>query len=378
MSKQKYYSVREIWESGAQYLLLNGERSNGKSYSAKAAALKMAWTERDPFSGKRTDRFLFGYVRRRDKECNGLNGLGWLSDMVQDSKGNRFIETLTKGEADHIAYFRRYFYFAKYAEDGKEIRVKECGTLFAVATEGQVKSLAFPRVGVLIFEEYITKDGYLTGETQHLESLVSTVFRRDRGRVVLVGNTMNRACPYFQAWGLKNAIHQKPGTIDIYEHATDQFDEETGERVVIKIAVELCENSGNNSKMFFGQSAKMTTTGEWYSEEQPKLSRPLEEFEEMWCIGFYYSGIGFYGRVLYEPDKEYFILFVESWSPEEFPDDIRVLSDAYAPELNISKTWEPRFRHDAQIRDLIHQNKLAFSDNLTGTEFRQMLCDNLL
>lgn len=378
MPKQKYYSLEDIWKTGADYLLLNGERSNGKSYSAKAAALKMAWTECDPFTGEKVRRYQFAYLRRREKEANGTDALGWLADMVEDSQGGRYIETLTNGEADHICYFRKKLFFAKHDAEGKSIKIKECGHVFALSIENQYKSLAFPLVGLMIFEEYITVDGYLNREIMKLQSLTSTIFRRDAGRVILVGNTMSRACPYFQEWGLVNAIKQQPGTIDIYEHGTDQIDEETGETVVVRIAVEFCENSGNNSKMFFGQGSKMVTSGEWYSEEQPKLSKSFDEYEEMWPIGFYYSGIGFYGRVLYDPEKQYFLLYVEPWQPEAFPEDLRILSDAHALEMNVTQTWDAHFRHDAEVRRLIEQNKLAFSDNLTGTEFRQMLIDNVL
>lgn len=366
---QKFYSIKEIWKSGATYLLLNGERSNGKSYSAKEAALKMAWTERDPFTKKKVSRYQFAYIRRREKEAAGSNAVSWLSDMP--------VSEITDGECDHMTYFNKGIYFATHDEDGKSVRVKECGKVFALAIEGQYKSLAFPKIGLLIFEEYITLDGYLPREIFHLENLVSTILRRDTGRVVLIGNTMSRACPYFTEWSLTNAIHQKPGTIDLYEHATDQVDED-GLPVVIRIAVELCENSGNNSKMFFGQSAKMITSGEWYSEDQPKLGRPYEEYEHFVDVGFYFRGIGFLGHIIRDRDEDVFLMYVEEWDPSEFPKDTRILSDVYDLNPAVTKGWSKRFKHDAVISNLIHNNKLAFSSNLTGTEFRQMIKENLL
>lgn len=382
MAKQKYYSIKDIWQSGADYLLLNGERSNGKSYSAKAAALKMAWTEKDPFTGEPVKRYQFAYIRRRDREATGSNALAWLSDMICDRDGNNYISTLTGGECDTMSTYHGKIFFAKLNEHGKPERVKEAGGIFAVNTETVYKSLAYPQIGVLIFEEYITNAGYLSHEKTKLESLVSTILRRDSGRVIMIGNTMSRACPYFQEWQLKNAIHQKPGTIDIYEQITDQRNDD-GSPVIVKIAVELCENMDSSSKMFFGQSSKMTTSGEWYSEEQPKLRKPLSDYEQMVDILFAYSGLGFYGRVLYDPEKEVFLLYVEEWEPddedfENIPRTVRVLSDIYSLQPNVTPGWDQHFRHDGTISRLISQNKLAFSTNLVGTEFKQMLQDNCL
>ena len=337
----------------------------------------MAWTEKDPFSKKKVSRYMFGYIRRRDKEATGSNAVSWLDDCVESSNGRRLIAEITDGECDHISYYQKSLYFSRHDDEGKVVRVKECGKVFSVALEGQYKSLAFPKIGVLIFEEYITIDGYLPKELFHLQNLVSTILRRDEGRVILIGNTMNRACPYFTEWQLSNAIHQKPGTIDLYEHATDQIDE-NGNPVVIRIAVELCENSGNNSKMFFGQGAKMITSGEWYSEEQPKLSRPYEEYEHMIDVGFYFRGIGFLGHVIRDPDDEVFLLYVEEWQPDVFPRDMRILTDVYDLSPIITKNWSKRFRHDGVIASLIKNNKLAFSSNLTGTEFRQMIREQIL
>lgn len=89
----------------------------------------------------------------------------------------------------------------------------------------------------------------------NLTDLVSTIARRDSVRVFMIGNTINRLCPYFTEWELSHVKEQAQGTIDIYTHSTNQIDEE-GQPIEIVIAVEYCANSGKNSQMFFGKNRK--------------------------------------------------------------------------------------------------------------------------
>lgn len=380
---QQYYSIKEIWTCGAQYCLLNGERSNGKSYSAKAAALYAAYHEKDPYTKEPLHRFQFAYIRRNDKEVNGITILSWLDDMLCNKVGVNYVKELTAGEYDTFDYYKQWVYFAKLDEDGKKkIRGKKIGRGFSVNMEHQYKSMAFPQIGFLIFEEYITIHGYLPNEIKYLDSLVSTILRRDDGKVILIGNTMSRACPYFGAWGLTNAINQKPGTIDIYDHMTDQIDDD-GNPVIVKIAVEYCENLANNSKMFFGQSSKMITSGQWYSEEQPTLPRPLEEYEKLAEYLFYFSGLGWVLSLLWDNDIDAPLCYVKEvdfdGSLDEMPEDMRILSDVFTLSPRISKRWDSkRFKWDGAVYDLLRNNKACYADNLTGTEFKQMLKDNCL
>lgn len=379
--KQQYYSIKDIWQCGAQYCILNGERSNGKSYGVKAAVLYVAYHEKDPYTGEKVENYQFGYIRRRDKEINGIAILEWLQDMVKDRHGIEFVKNLTGGEYDCFDYYRQYIYFAKTDEDGKKIRGKQIGRGFAINMEEQYKSKAFPQIDYLIFEEYITTHGYLAHEAKWLDSIISTILRRDSGKIFLIGNTLSRSCPYFGAWGLVNAIKQKPGTIDIYEHATDQQNED-GSPVIVKIAVEYCENVASNTKMFFGQSAKMITSGSWYSEEQPELPRPFEEYEKLAKYFFYFSSLGWDAWLLWDNDGNFPLVYVTETdfdgSLEDLPEDQRVLSDVFTLSPRVTKRWDSRFKWDAIFHDLLRNNKAAYADNLTGTEFKQMLKDNCL
>ena len=245
--KQIFYSNKRILESGAEYMLQLGERSNGKSYSDKYYLLWNAYHEKDAYTGEPLDRYQFAYIRRWDLEIKGRDVEQYFADMP--------ISKITDGLFDLVTVYQRRIYFAHTdPETGRALRGKEIGHCFAITQETHYKSLAFPKVGFAIFEEFITDSGYLEKEPARLFNLLSTIFRRRSGRVFLVGNTISRACPYFGEW-VPGVLRQDKGTICIYTHDTDQVDEK-GEPVTIRIAVEFCENSGNNTKMFFGQKSK--------------------------------------------------------------------------------------------------------------------------
>ena len=59
----KYYSTKRIDSTGAQYRLVFGERSNGKTYAALFRAL-----ENYAKDGKST----FAYIRRWDEVWSGI------------------------------------------------------------------------------------------------------------------------------------------------------------------------------------------------------------------------------------------------------------------------------------------------------------------
>ena len=372
MSKQIFYSNKRILESGAEYMLQLGERSNGKSYSDKCYLLYNAFHERDQYTGEPLERYQFAYIRRWDLEIKGKDVEQYFADMP--------ISEITEGKFDLVTVYQRRIYFANVnPESGHVIRGKEIGFCFAITQETHYKSLAFPKIGFAIFEEFITDSGYLEKEPARLFNLLSTIFRRRSGRVFLVGNTISRACPYFGDWNLHNTLHQDKGTIVIYAQETDQQTED-GEPVIIHIAVEFCENSGSNTKMFFGQKSKMITSGDWESEVQPHLEYYLDDYRRITDMIFEYDGLAYRAQLLIDP-KERPLVYVYPMNgiTEKERKTKRIISDIYTLNVNQTRGWvDNRYKYDRIFMTLLSSGKYAFSDNLTGTEFLLMLKNHSL
>ena len=199
-------------------------------------------------------------------------------------------------------------------------------------------------------------------------SLVSTIARRRKIKVWLIGNTISRLCPYFSEWELKHVPKQKQGTIEVYIQNTSQTDE-TGNPVRVSIAVEYCENSGNNSKMFFGKKSEMITSGVWECNTYPHLERPLNSYKILYRIIYEYLSFNFVINLLRDSDKTLF-LYVYPYTGKSFIK--RVVSDKFSVDKFTTLFLDNLTYYDKIVNMLLGQNKIVFSDNLSGTEFNQI------
>ena len=361
--KQKYYSIDNLISKKAIYNILLGERSNGKSYATKKLCFWEAYHEKDFKTGKPKKRYQFGYLRRWREEIKSRDIELYFADMP--------IEEITDGQFNGVYSYRNDI-FLKKEEDGKIVDKKLIGSAFALSMVTHYKSLAFPNIGNIIFEEFITSSGYLGAEVRNLNDLISTIARREYVRVFMIGNTISRLCPYFDEWQLSHIKTQEQGTIEIYNQTTDQYDEHTGKPIVITIAVEYCANSGNTSKMFFGNKAKMITTGVWETDEQPHLPKKLNQYETKYQIFYEYGSNKFILNLLRDLETKEILLYVYP-TVKECPKKIkRIVTDKFNLSPTSTLYLTKVLKYDTIIMKLISDNKVCFSDNLTGTEFKQV------
>lgn len=360
MSKQKYYRLDRILSTGARFIMPIGERSNGKSFAVKEHCLKQSIIHGREFI----------YLRRWREDIKVDAVERYFEDLVENEKGKKFIYEWTGQEWDRISIYRGSIYLARINAEGKlERSAIRIGHIACLTGETHYKSNQYPKVDNIIFEEFITDKGYLPNEVKTLVSFVSTVLRRRAGYVFMIGNTISQVCPYFSEWELVNIPKMNQGDIDIYSHETDQTDDD-GEPVVVKIAVEFCENSGNNSKMFFGRNSKMITSGTWESKEYPHLERRLDTYDCFYDIYFIYGSTAYHLKLLFD-DCLGFFAYVYPCT-RDIPKDARVISDArtLAPNTTLS-ILHKRSKYDILVLRLLKERKVAFSDNLTGTNFFQ-------
>lgn len=361
--KQKYYSLKPLLKAApdANYFLLLGERANGKSFQCKEYVLK-----RYKETGER-----FIYLRRYQIEAKASYVEGYFRDapVSQIFDGWEFITA-----------YRGGIYLSRNDEKtGKIVRGDLIGYIGHLSGEGHFKSQNYNDVSTIIFEEFISREGYLFREHELLESYVSTVARRRAIRVFLVGNTISRLCVYFSEWGLSFIPKMRQGEIRICEHKTDQVNED-GTPVVVKIAVQFCENSGNNSKMFFGTSSSMTTSGAWQTREYPHLPYKYRECRNVYSVMYQYKEFAFKLELLKTPKHEY-IVFVHPHndinydyaSNGELPP--RTVSEIYDPSPLFTRELRPVLKGDKMILQLWKDGKFYYSDNLTGSDLESIVND---
>lgn len=343
----KYYSLENILKVDAEYNILFGERANGKSYAVKDYVFKHFLED-----GKK-----FVYLRRYSMDITPAMVSSYFDDID--------IEKLSKKEYNLLEVRAKKIWLAYYDSDQDKItKRKQCGYVMHLSGGEHYKSTTYPNTDTLIFEEFVTNEGYLVNETTKLMNIISTVLRNNKGKIFMIGNTVNRICPYFSEWQLTNIPTQKQGTIDIYNVHYDEL--------TIKIACEYCESSTAKNKMFFGKTADNIVKGSWDVDTYPKppsgkhdiLCQILLEHEQFsYEIVIMESENGVFVKVQPVTKK---ILSYNKYAfvvTHSFNEDVR-----YTPSLKI-------FPISKNLRWLYENGKFVYSDNLTGTEFNNILKD---
>ena len=351
MSKKKYYRLDNILKHDATYNILLGERSNGKSYAVKERVLTNAY--------KNDMEFI--YLRRFDRDITSSNVERYFGDMP--------ISIITAGEYESITTWRSSIFFCNFDENGKVQRGKKIGYYLALNNDERTKSQTFPNVTDLIYEEFVTTRMYLADEPNRLQHLVSTIARDRNIKVWLIGNTINRICPYFSEWQLRNIPKQKEGEIDDYDFTRTN---EVGDEFVTRITVEFCESSNTQSKMFFGKVAESIAGGKWETKEVAKLQQKYEEYERLYELELCDCGFTFILQLLMSKNTGDLIVYCYP-KTKQTRNIVRKITTNFEENRLTSVNFNVTIRAEKIMKELLAQNKICYSDNLTGTDFEQVL-----
>lgn len=260
LDKFKYYDVNETISKvpNAKYYVIFGERSNGKTYSLLKYALK-----RYKEHGKQ-----FAYVRRFNEDIRSK----WMSQLFAPHVKNRELEKLFGDDWDSIMYSMGSFRLRKSGVKKKDdiIDTKPIGFCFDLNGMEHSKGNGFPDVDTIIFDEFMSRQGYLPNEFTLFTNVLSTIIRlRTDTKVFMLGNTVNKYCPYFKEMGLTHVAEQKQGTIDTYHYGDSD----------LIVACEYCSSSkargGKPSDVYFGFDSpqlEMVKNGVWETASYPRLT----------------------------------------------------------------------------------------------------------
>ena len=340
-----YYDISEMLKTNAEYMMLLGQRSNGKSYQVKKTVLEDFYFNETKFI----------YLRR------------WKADTKQKEVSTYFddipIAKYTNREYNSVRAMNGFIYLCKI-EDGLIVEKREMGRYCALNEYERYKSQVFMNYKNIVYEEFITDSIYLNDEPKLLQQFVSTVARLDKIRVFLIGNTLTRVCPYFHEWCLENVLKQKQGTIEIYKYHME-------DNVEVKIAVEYCANTNNKNTMFFGQAAKQIVTGEWDVKEVPKLPRQLYEYEKIYEVMVVYQAFKFVLELLIEPKEGGVIIFVYPYTSNRKIQ--RIITDEFSDKPYISSKLDIDKKPELLMLKALRMDKVCYSDNLTGSDFSKVI-----
>ena len=246
----KFYDVRDTLRGypNAHYYVIYGERSNGKTYSSLDYCL-------DNFAGKGEQ---FAYIRRWGEDIRKKQ----LSQLFAAHSENGTISKKTGGNWEGMDYTGNKFRLTHSDEEGR-ILVDEnvCGYAFDLNSMEHYKSISFPKITTIIFDEFLSRNGYLPNEFILFTNVISTIVRqRNNVKIIMLGNTVNRSCPYFSEMGLSHIKEQQPGTVDVYHYGA------SGLEVVAEYCSPTAKRGGKKSDVYFAfdnPELQMITQGAW-------------------------------------------------------------------------------------------------------------------
>lgn len=337
-----------VKEFDLQILILLGQKSNGKSTAVKNIAVKAAYEKGE----------CLGYIRR------------YADDMKNDKIRKYFksikgfnIKSITKGEYDEIRSYRGELRFCKLEIDdkGKEhVKYgKLAGYCFAINDYEHHASLNYPEVKYLIFEEFITLKPYLDDEITKLNHITSTILRNNAGVLFMLANTISSMSPYFREYELTNINKQKVDTVEVYRK------EDTNLGVFLTAP---CDDK-ESYKMFFGAGASMIKRGEWQSHKQRKLENPRATYEVIYTMVLEYDTHLFLMEFLRHESGSHVWFVSKKTTPIQ--KNTRIISDKNIENEYCTIGFTPLSENESVIFKYLTLGKIAYSDNLTGTEFKQ-------
>lgn len=201
-----------FWDIGrtlTHNMLINvivGNRGGGKTFGSKERAINNFIEKKEQF----------GYIRRYKDDLK--------EPMVQFFKDIEYKYPDYEFRTDS-----KYFYIRLKPENKDQKWTEEdiAGYGFVLSTASNKKSISYPDITMLIFDEFLLDKGnqhYLQDEPLKLLNLYETVARPGTGhkRVVLfmLANAISITNPYFLFWGLKMPTKQDKNGKWIWKHPT--------------------------------------------------------------------------------------------------------------------------------------------------------------
>lgn len=355
--KKTHYNIDALDSKGCLYNLAFGSRSDGKSYQVKHKKMVKKYIE----TGRR-----FILLRRWQEEIK--------SEKIEQYFSDVDVTGLTKGRYNCIVMYKKQLYFASYDFDNnKTVRGEKIGYVMSLNAEQHYAGASYLDVDDIIFEEFIARTPYISGEPDKLVNLWSTIDRkRYTTRLWMVGNTISRVCPYINEWGLHKLIsNMKQGEIKTTKVPAGE--DEDGQPLYITMAVEHCKSTGSN--LAIGKHKDMLNNGSWQSDPQPHLPKSLNEYTSRFSFIFMYQDFKFVCSYLEDNETGETCWFIKPYDGE-ISDDSIVISD----QVRVSPLWQrniydtnfknPRLN---QLFQNFRESNIFYATDLCGTDFKQVI-----
>lgn len=362
-----HYNPLEILKKGCSYSLIIALRNNGKSTSMLILIL-YAWQ-------------YFEYPScwmRRLRESLTIKNAGHMFDTAFKIVPNKH---------KYDGYVYKSGQFMGYWEDDKGRKKYDkpfCYTHSLTSQESQKGTKDIPNLLFIVFDEFMARDYYLPNEFITFSNALSTIFRECYdATIVMLGNPVSWACPYFDEMGISKVRDIKQGTIKLFKADNSNT----------SVALEICGETQKNTKTdiinsrFFGFNnlqLESIRTGAWELPMYPHLdsNRSNDKILDRSCYVIYDNET--FCIEIRATDLDDIYAFVRPFTDDLDFDDERVYrvyrvksTDGYI-HRKTAAFYDSSNKADRLIWGRCYRGcKMFYNSNMTGETIRLFLQDYL-
>ena len=356
--KSQYYDIGPIDATNAVYRMIIGQRSNGKTYSVCRHMIENYFDKGDRSA----------YIRRWDEDIQPKHLSSLFAphtDLIMEKSGGKY---------NGVFYRAKEFHFCFYDEDGKV--VEKDPTAFCVTasinTAEHTKGQDRGEIKLILFDEFMTRVGYLRDEFVQYCNLLSSLIRNRNDTVIyMCANTVNRYCPYFEEMGLKDIENMPQGEVYVYTYGNSD----------LTVAVEYCDPVKATEKVaskyfaFDNPQLQMITSGAWELQFYPRAPYKILDSDIKYKFFIEFGNNMLCGNIVQK--REDLFIFIHQQTKDV---DIKPTDVFYTDEFTTS-VCHVRFLKDqpTELHKLIFQlfakKAVCFSTNEVGEIVRNWLIE---
>ena len=353
----KYYQLDEILKKEADYNIIFGERSNGKTYATLKYGIKNYIK-----TGKQ-----MAYIRRWGEDLRSKRADALFSNHV----ANGFITEISEGKYNEVFHMGNRWFLSKYDEEtGKRYpEDKPFCYGFTLSSMEHEKSSSYPNITTIVFDEFLTRRYYLPDEFMLFMNMLSTIIRqRDDVKVFMLGNTVNKFCPYFTEMGLKQISAMEQGEIDIYKFG------EGGAVVAVEYCSSIVKSKASNKYFCFdNQNLQMITSGKWELDVYPHLPCKYKPKDVLFTYYIKFNDTILQGNIIQTKGQDFTYIHAKT-TPIKDEDNSLI----YSLNMNGKPNYKRRLISNAsyieqQVSRYFVTDKVFFQDNEIGEIVRNYL-----
>ena len=357
MFDSRFYNLNSILKTNSTYNMIIGERSNGKTYATLKYGIEQYFKNGSQIA----------IIRRWQTDIRGNRA----SEVFKALLSNNEIYKISKGKYQGIHYYGGKYYLCNYGDNGKAIYSDNdvIAYPFSLSDTEHNKSISYPDIRTIIFDEFLTRQVYLPDEFILFMNTISTIVReRTDVKIFMLGNTVNKYSPYFEEMGLKNVKEQIQGTIDVYKYGNSK----------LKVSVEYCKASGKSKENSFyfafdNPKLEMIKTGAWELDIFPHCPIKYKPRDILFIYFIEFGGELFQCEIVNKDNNMFTFIHLKTTPLKNSSNDL-IYSLDFNPQINYNRNiYVAHNEITKKVKSFFIMDRVYYQDNNVGNTIANYL-----